>query len=245
MEVLDLKVKNSQKFINFLQRFAPIEVTLLVEMRKDKMLAKANTTIRDVVKYSCVQLDEIFEESTIDKEIKVGIMNIPKLCTAAKYFSDSFNFRIFYDEVNNENVATGLALRDDKLEMTLETSTMRVFTPISDETIDTLTSEDDALSTFKFTKDNQARLSQLLGFDNDPKEVTITLESKKGKLKACCKTFKLEIGETDGEDFKNEIGKKNYTYVDKEDTICYVKENMIVFVSNESDTKTVIAYPLD
>lgn len=245
MESLDLKVKNSQKFINFLQRFAPIEQTLLLELRTDKMLAKANTTIRDVVKYSCTPLEEIFEEGTVDTEIKIGIQNISKLCTAMKYFADSFTFKIFFKELNEENVATGLALKDDKLEVVLESSSMRIFTPISDETINNLTSDDLAIATFKFTKENQARLSQLLGFDSDAKEVTISLESKKGKLKACCKSFKLDIAETEGDDFVSEIGKKNYAFIDKEDAICYVKENMIVFISNESDTKTVIANPLD
>lgn len=244
MKTLEFKVTNSGKFISFLQRFAVIEQSLLLEIKDKKLVGKTHTPEKSVVKYSSIDMEEVFDTTT-DENIKIGIMNIAKLCNAMKFFSDNFTMKITYSDEGEDTIASGINMQDDSIEVALPCGSMKLFTYISNDVLDRIGTTEGAAAEFSLTKEVQAKLSQLIGLDSDDKNLRIAFKSSNGKLKAQCKSFKLAVGEVEGDDINTAIFKSHYNYIDKEDTIAYVQDEKMVFVSSESDTKIIIGEAQD
>lgn len=239
MERTELTVKNATKLINFLQRFAVINQSLLLKIDKGCLFGITNTQEKNVVKFSTIELDEIFDNIGEPEDTKIGILNIKKICEAIKLFKDDeFTFFVIYDRISGENVATGFNLKNDKIEIVLPCAPMKLFIQFQKDILDKISSIEDPKAVFELSKDTQAELAPLLVLDDNKKSV-ISFNASGGVLKAACKTFKMTLASCDS-DVDTAILKEHYAYLDKEDLIAYVQEGKIVFVSQESDTKVVI-----
>lgn len=243
MNKLNLTLKNPEKLVGFLQKFAVIEPSLLLEIDKGRLVAKTFNPQKSVVKYSAIDMDELFEDFDSSIYIKVGIMNIAKLCTAIKFLNEKFTFNIIYEALSGENVANAINLKDDTVEIALPCGSMRLFQYIDDEKMKIIVGSNDSnsqIASFALTKDMQAKINQLTALDSDEKNLKIDFKGSNGVVKACSKSAKIEVGTFDGDNFESAIAKLHFNKIDKEDCIAYIKSGKIVFVSNESDTKIAI-----
>jgi hypothetical protein len=239
MEKAELIVKNATKLTNFLQRFSLINQSLLLKIENGNIFGITNTQEKNVVKFSTLQLDEIFDEMKGVEDMKVGVINIKKICDAIKLFKDEeFTLSILYDAISGTNVATGFNLKNNKIEIIMPCAPMKLFMQFQQDVIDKIASTDDPRATFELTKDTQAELAPLIALD-DNKKGLISFKTSGGSLKAECKSFKMNLASCD-QDVNTAILKEHYAYLDKEDLIAYVQDGKIVFVSQESDTKVII-----
>lgn len=242
MNTLQFKVKNVQKFIGFLQKFSSVDQGLILEIKNEKLVGKTTTREKTVIKYSSIDQEEIFENA-VSETLKVGIVNIQKLCNAMKYFGDEFNFSVEYDQEGigegAVNVAKQIIMNDDNIEITLPCGKLQLFIDIPDDKMDAIASIEDPIATFAMTKDVQAKLNALNALDNDDKMARIKFVVANGEVTAQCKSFKYKLGNAEGT-ISIAIYKTLYNHVDKDENIAYVQDGKIVFVSNESDTKTVV-----
>lgn len=243
MQKLNLKVDKSQKFISFLKRFSGIENSLLLEIENGLVKAKSYTPEKSVVKYSAMPLDEVFSEySDINEPIKIGILNIDKLSSSFKFFGESeFEFILEFDKVGTDNVGTGITLKNNSLEIEFQCASLKLFTYITDDILNTITDTSSSKVDFLLPKEQQAKISSLFGIDSDYSKLTF---NKKGKeVLAEGKNFKLQLIDS-GVDTKADIDlsvfKHHYAYLDREDAIVHIVDEKIIFLSNESDTKMII-----
>jgi hypothetical protein len=243
MGKLNLKVEKSQKFVNFLKRFQGIDNSLLLEITNDNVKAKSHTPEKSVVKYSAIPLDEVFSEySDINETVKIGILNIDKLSSSFKFFGESeFEFILDFDKVGNDNVGTGITLKNSSLEIEFQCASLKLFTYIDDALLNRITDTSTSKVDFVLPKEQQAKISSLFGIDSDNSKITFV---KKGKeVRADGKNFKLQVVDSDvatKPDTTIAVFKHHYAIIDREDAIVYLLDDKIVFVSNESDTRMII-----
>jgi hypothetical protein len=243
MQKLNLKVEKSQKFNDFLKRFSSIDNSLLMEIEDGVIKAKSYTPEKSVVKYSSIPLDEIFSEfSDINEPIKIGILNIDKLANSFKFFGEGeFEFILEYDKVGADNAGTGITLKNNSLKIDFQCASLKLFTYITDDILQTITDTSASKVDFLLPKEQQAKISSLFGIDSDYSKLSF---SKKGdKVLAEGKNFKLQIVDS-GVDTKDDtelsVFKHHYAFLDREDSIVHIADEKLVFLSNESDTKMII-----
>lgn len=239
MKKAELVVKNAGKIINFLQRFSMINQSLMLEIDEKNLFGITNTQEKSVIKFSTLSLDEMFDEISNLEKMKVGVINIKKLCDAIKLFKDEeFTLGILFENISGENVATGFNLKNDKIEIAIPCAPMKLFTQIQKDILARIASTENPRAEFELTKDTQLELAPLLALD-DNKKTAIHFEARGGSLKATCKSFKMRLADCD-QDIDTAISKEHYAHLDKEDLVAYVQDGKIVFVSQESDTKVII-----
>jgi len=176
------------------------------------------------------------------QSVKIGILNIDKLSSSFKFFGESeFEFIIEYDKVGDDNVGTGIVLRNNSLEIEFQCASLKLFTYITDDILDKITDITSSKVDFLLPKEQQAKISSLFGIDSDYSKITF---NKKGKeVHAEGKNFKLQIIDTGVDscpDTALSVFKHHYAYLDREDALVYIVKEKVVFVSNESDTKMII-----
>lgn len=243
MQKLNLKVEKSQKFNDFLKRFSSIDNSLLMEIEDGVIKAKSYTPEKSVVKYSSIPLDEIFSEfSDINEPIKIGILNIDKLANSFKFFGEGeFEFILEYDKVGADNAGTGITLKNNSLKIDFQCASLKLFTYITDDILQTITDTSASKVDFLLPKEQQAKISSLFGIDSDYSKLSF---NKKGnEVLAEGKNFKLQIVDS-GVDTKDDtelsVFKHHYAFLDREDSIVHIADEKLVFLSNESDTKMII-----
>lgn len=243
MQKLNLKVEKSQKFNDFLKRFSSIDNSLLMEIEDGVIKAKSYTPEKSVVKYSSIPLDEIFSEfSDINEPIKIGILNLDKLANSFKFFGEGeFEFILEYDKVGADNAGTGITLKNNSLKIDFQCASLKLFTYITDDILQTITDTSASKVDFLLPKEQQAKISSLFGIDSDYSKLSF---NKKGDVVlAEGKNFKLQIVDS-GVDTKDDtelsVFKHHYAFLDREDSIVHIADEKLVFLSNESDTKMII-----
>lgn len=243
MQKLNLKVEKSQKFNDFLKRFSSIDNSLLMEIEDGVIKAKSYTPEKSVVKYSSIPLDEIFSEfSDINEPIKIGILNLDKLANSFKFFGEGeFEFILEYDKVGADNAGTGITLKNNSLKIDFQCASLKLFTYITDDILQTITDTSASKVDFLLPKEQQAKISSLFGIDSDYSKLSF---NKKGnEVLAEGKNFKLQIVDS-GVDTKDDtelsVFKHHYAFLDREDSIVHIADEKLVFLSNESDTKMII-----
>jgi len=134
---LELKLNKASTLINFLKRFDSIDNALLLEITDGKLLAKSHTPERSVVKYSSLQLDEVFSEySDVKDDIKFGIMSLKKFMDSCKFFGETdFEMNIEYDKLGGELVGTMITLKNSSLNIELPCGAMKHFTQITSDVL--------------------------------------------------------------------------------------------------------------
>lgn len=244
MSKLNLKISQPAKLINFLKRFSGIDNALLLEMDNGFLKAKSHTPEKSVVKYSAIQLDEIFSEySDVKENIKFGIYNIDKFASSCKFFGETeFEFILDYDTVGTDNVGTSILLKNNSLDIEFTCASLKLFTYISEDILNKITDTTNASVDFILPKEQQGKLSSLFSIDSDYSKISFL---KKGKnVCAKGKTFNLTLVEDDllksGSDCELSVFKHHYVFLDREDAHVYIADEKLIFFSNESETKMII-----
>jgi len=236
------KVVSPSNFSAFLKRFSSIEESLLVEIEEGEMKAKSFTPERAVVKFSRIGLNEIFDHIEGPEELLFGIYKMPQLMGAFKHFSGEFEIIINHEKLDGKNIATDIILKspDNKLKVTLECASYRLFKHLSDELfLDNIANiKDDVQAKFSFSKETYSQINSLTGIDTDDKiigfENTDTGVSVKGSA------FEMEVVEGKFDVFSINVYKQHFNLIDSEDVELYILSDKIVCHSNDENTITVI-----
>lgn len=239
---LNLRISSANELINFLKRFSAIESSLLIELDGNYMKAKTHTPERSVVKSSKIELSRIFVDAPeINESILFGVYNIDKLMQTFKHFPEGgVNFVLEYEKSGDGNVGTSIVVSNENLKINFDCASLRLFTHITDEMMDRISTTDSAVVDFVLSKENQNRILSLSTIDSDHK--LLTFDVKEGKVSSLGKSFHLNLLNLENKNGETNISlyKQQFAYLDREDSIAYVSDDRIVFNSIETDTKTII-----
>jgi hypothetical protein len=239
---LSLRISSSNELINFLKRFSSIESSLLIEIDNGYMKAKTHTPERSVVKSSKIELSRIFVDlPEMNESVLFGVYNIDKLMNTFKHFPEGgVDFVLDYEKTAEGNVGTSITVSNDSLKINFDCASLRLFTHITDDMMERISTTDSSVVDFVLSKENQNRILSLSTIDSDHK--LLTFDVKSGKVSSLGKSFHLNL--LDLEDTSGETNislyKQQFAYLDREDAIAYVSDDRIVFNSIETDTKTII-----
>ena len=238
-----LRDNNIDQFQKFLKRFNLVESTLLLEICSNEIKAKTHTPDRAVVKYSSMDLADIFThvDGEIDAPLLFGIFNIEKLSNAFKHFSSDadVDLELTYVDVDGKNVGTKITLRSERLTIDFDCANYRLFTHISDEMFDTIAEVNgDLKCEFNMVNETFGKISSLSNLDRDQKIMRLRVNAS--KLYATGKSFNYAILETSAADCEITFYKQYFNLVDREATAVKIAAEKIVFLSDETKTITVI-----
>jgi len=239
---LNLRISSANELINFLKRFSQIESSLLIEIDGTYMKAKTHTPERSVVKSSKIELSRIFVDTPeITESILFGVYNIDKLMQTFKHFPEGgVDFVLDYEKTGDGNVGTAITVSNENLKINFDCASLRLFTHITDEMMDRISTTDSSVIDFVLSKENQNRILSLSTIDSDHK--LLTFDVKGGKVTSLGKSFNLNLLNLENKSGETNISlyKQQFAYLDREDSIAYVSDDRIVFNSIETDTKTII-----
>jgi hypothetical protein len=239
---LTLRIASSNELISFLKRFSSIESSLLIELEDGYMKAKTHTPERSVVKSSKIELSRIFTDSPeISENIMFGVYNIDKLMQTFKHFPEGgVDFVLEYEKTAEGNVGTSIIVSNESLKINFDCASLRLFTHITDEMMERISTTDSSVVNFILSKENQNRILSLSTIDSDSK--LLTFDVKEGKVASLGKSFHLNLLNLENINDQTNISlyKQQFAYLDREDSIAYVSDDRIVFNSIETDTKTII-----
>ena len=239
---LSLRISSSNELISFLKRFSAIESSLLIEIDNGYMKAKTHTPERSVVKSSKIELSRIFVDAPdMSESVLFGVYNIDKLMNTFKHFPEGgVDFVLDYEKTAEGNVGTSITVSNDSLKINFDCASLRLFTHITDDMMERISTTESAVVDFVLSKENQNRILSLSTIDSDHK--LLTFDVKEGKVSSLGKSFHLNLlnlEDTSGET-NISLYKQQFAYLDREDAIAYVSDDRIVFNSIETDTKTII-----
>lgn len=249
IKMLSLKIKSAQTFSDFLKKFSLIDKQLLLEIKDGKLKAKTCTPEKTVVKYSSIDLDEIFDFNKVDlptEPIKIGIFNLLKLISSFKQFNwDSVTkFEITPVQIENEQFAQSIKIVSDELDMEFACAGKNLFKfIISDDVIAKITDTTTQSFEFVLDRDKLSRIMSLSDFDSDFNLVSF-IGSDKG-IKAKGKSYNLELFKTPVEKSKISVMKEHLAKMDKEACTVHILADKIIFKSSESDSITLIGKTSD
>lgn len=248
---IEFTANNVKAFTAWLKRFSLIDNSLLLEIDQahSKFTAKTYNEERSVVKRSSINFDDAGLTTQPDKDskrIKVGIFNIPRLIkTIEQYGNEEFTLNIDYQEIINENdtqyAAEKILLKNKNLKMNLDCTSLNIFKYISDELFNgTIASLDPILGNFSL---NQSVINKIVTLNNLDSEYKFMLfEFKDKQVYVSGKSYNLLIDDASA-DSNNvmTIFKDQYDAIDIEDYKVSMGEDRLVFISENSETVTVIS----
>jgi len=239
---LALRISSSNELISFLKRFSAIESSLLIEIDNGYMKAKTHTPERSVVKSSKIELSRIFVDvPEMNESVLFGVYNIDKLMNTFKHFPEGgVDFVLDYESTGDGNVGTSITVSNDSLKINFDCASLRLFTHITDDMMERISTTDSSVVDFVLSKENQNRILSLSTIDSDHK--LLTFDVKEGKVSSLGKSFHLNLLNLENKSGETNISlyKQQFAYLDREDAIAYVSDDRIVFNSIETDTKTII-----
>lgn len=235
---MTFKIHSTNDLVTFLKRFQSISNTLLLEIEGDYLKAKTHTPEKSVVKYSKIELSQIFEyEESADSTVLIGVYSLDKLIKAFSHFTgNDVTMRIETETVDGQTVGTEIVLRSPELEINFPCASLRLFTHISDELMSKIASTDAAEVDFVLTKDIQSKIASLGTIDSDQK--ILTFELAKGVLSARGKSYNYSLCNVDNTKAKiaTSVYKNQFAFLDKEDAKTYMSDDRLIFHSLETDT---------
>jgi hypothetical protein len=235
-----LKLHSNGNFSAYLKRFSSIEKSLLLEIVDGKFIAKTHTPDKAVVKVSSTDLTEIFDSVDNTKPVKIGMFAVDNFVQTFKHLGESdVKFEIDSEEVNKEQVATGIKIYNKNLKFNFPCSSPSMFKYIGTDLMKKIVDTSGSVFSFRIDKDTLGKISSLCSIDAD--NDTLTIYSNAGSVYIAGKSFEQELpGIT--VDAKSSISfyKVHYAFIDKEDSEIFVLEDKVIFKSLESETAIVI-----
>jgi hypothetical protein len=249
-KTVEFTAKNVKAFTGWLNRFAAIDNSLLLEIDQTKsvFIAKTYNEERSVVKMSSIKFDEagLAAKVSVDpKRVKVGIFNIPRLIKIMNQFNDEeFAITIEFQEIVNETetqyAGEKILLKNKSLKMNVDCTSLNIFKYIPDNLFTTAIAAVTPLVKFELSKALIEKTNGLNGLDNDHKFVEFKYENK--EIFVSGKNYELLIGESTAKTpAALTVFKEQYSTLDVENYDVNLGEDRLVFTSKDSETTTVIS----
>jgi len=248
---IEFSAKNVKAFSAWLKKFSSIDTALLLEIdeSESQFLAKTYNEERSVVKLSSIKFDAAgftVKPSKDPKRVKVGIYNIARLMKIMDQFGDEeFLFIVNWDEIEGETkefAGINLILKNKKLKITVDCTSLGIFKYVSDELFkDRISAIDEVKVKFDLSQANIEQTNQLSALDEGK-----FLEFKNGaNIYVSGQTFDLllneKVDEHDGTEDTIDLFKDQFNSIDIEDYVVQMGEEKLVFTSSDEFTTTVLS----
>lgn len=245
-KTLVFKSNDVSNFVGWLKKFSSIETSLLLEINetKQEFIAKSYNSEKSVVKYSKISFSEAGLEVTSklsDNFIKLGIFNISQLIKSLDQFrGGEFTITIKYDEVNNEWGGLSILIKDDRLKIKVDCTSLNIFKYISDELFKDVIMQTEEVSSFNFPVNNIEEILSLSNLDKEYKFLEFII--KNGNVYINGKTFELQIDSVlVNKQHVLSLYKEQFDKVDKENYDVTFGDDKLVFNSLDTNTITVLS----
>lgn len=248
---MKIRVTSTNNLITFLKKLKVVDKSVLLELSKDKLFCKVHTPDKSVMKYSAVDVNQVFDEvpdldSFSCDRVKIGLIDVTKLMDCFKHFrtEEDIHLDISVSEVDGECVATELHVVSNSLQIKIRCADLALLSYVADEILDMVHSKDDPTSKFKIYNSDFSSVSSLCGLESNSEELLVyKVNKEKVEISGDSFNYKLNIGSSeitvDGS-AEASIYKSHLNYVDIESSECYVHENRIIFFSEQSETSTAV-----
>jgi len=248
-KTVEFTAKNVKTFTSWLNRFALIDNSLLLEIDQEKsmLIAKTYNEERSVVKMSQIKFDDAGLISTPVKDpkrIKVGIFNIGRLIKTINQFADAeftitIDFQDLVSDAETQYAGEKILLKNKSLKMNLDCTSLNIFKYIPDDKFTTVIAKIETIGDFDLSKTTIEKIHTLNALDSDHKFMEFVF--KTNEIKVAGKAYDLLIGTTKAIDSSLTIFKDQYVSLDVENYSVALGEDRLVFTSTDSETTTVIS----
>jgi hypothetical protein len=130
---MKLRITSIQNLIVFLKRLKTVEKGVILEFSKDRIFSKVHTPDKATMKFSGLDMDDVFETefdwgSIKSDRVKVGFHDIGRLIEAFKHFrpEEEVNVDMDISEVDGSMTATEFRLVSPSLVIRLRCSDLNM-----------------------------------------------------------------------------------------------------------------------
>lgn len=247
---MKIRVTSTSNLISFLKKIKVVDKSVLLELNSEKLFCKVHTPDKSVMKYSSVDVDQVFDEvpdldSSCDR-IKIGLIDVTKLMDCFKHFrpEEDIHLDLEVSEVDGECVATQLQVISNSLQIKIRCADLSLLSYVEDNILSMVHSKENPNSKFKIYSSDFSSVMSLCGMESNSEELLVyRVDSEKVRINGDSFNYKLNIGsdEIDVQDeVESSIYKSHLNYVDSETCECYLHDNRIIFFSEQSETSTAV-----
>ena len=248
---MKIRVTSTNNLIAFLKKLKVVDKSVLLELNAEKLFCKVHTPDKSVMKYSSVDISQVFEEVPgfddlgCDR-IKIGLIDVTRLMDCFKHFrpEEDIHLDLNINEVDGECVASEMHVVSPSLKIKIRCADLSLLSYVEDTILSMVHSQEDALSNFKIYSSDFSSVMSLCGLESNSEELLVYRVNKEQvKISGDSFDYKLNIGPSEIEvqdPLESSIYKSHLNYVDAESSSCYVHENRIVFFSDQTETSTAV-----
>jgi len=243
----NFKIININNFILFLKKFKMVDKSVILELEGNNLFGKINTIDKSVIKYVSININDVFEGELPQTRLKIGILDLSKLIDVFKYFGNEETLNILIDSepYENELIATKISFYNSFINIFIKCSDISLISYINDKIQQNVHSIENFEINFKFSKENFQKLASLTNIDTNPEEfLNFNIQEKEIKIQG--DSFQYQIKDKEINGFKESktytIYKKQFSFIDLEDSEIYFHDNRILIKSIE--TNSIIAIGL-
>lgn len=242
----NLRIINSANFIAFLKKFKLVSKSVPLELEGGNLFGKVKTEDKSVIKYVNIDVDNVFEGELPTSRLKIGILEISRLIDVFKYFGpeEELNVSIDSEPYEDEYIATKIRFYTPSTDIFVKCSDISLLSYIDDNIQKMIHSTEGSEVNFQISKEMFQKLSSLTGIDSNPEEL-LNFDVQEEEIRVRGNSFQCQIlkgqkvnGYTKSSVYT--IYKKQFPYIDPEDSEIYFHENRILVKSLESDSYIAI-----
>lgn len=245
-EILNFKIIEPNNFISFLKKFKLIDKSVVLEVEYDNIFGKIKTYDRSVLKYVKINFNDIFEGELLEKRLKIGILELTKIIDIFKYFDTKqpLNLTINAEPYNNEFIASKLNFYNNYINIFINCADIDLLSYVKDEIQQNVHSTENFEVKCNIPKEKFKKLNSLITIDNNPDELLIFTVNN-DNIEILGNSFKYYLIKDENinnfsSSKKYVIYKKQFSYVDIEDSEIYFHDNRIIIKSIETNTTIAI-----
>jgi hypothetical protein len=257
---LRLKVTNPNNLTAFFKKLKSIEKSVLIEITTDRVYCKVHTPDKSVIKYVEIPFTDVFEgdfnvkvkdgKASSELELlKVGILDIGKAMDMYKHFrpEEEIFWDIEFVRSGSDFVASEILIGSSNLGIKLRCADLILLSYVEDDIIKMVHSTQGAVAAFPLYKSDMGTIESLCNFEYVANElITFVASPEKVEVKGNSFNYKMNITE-DEIKFKTEESvefsfyKKQFGYIDEENSILYIQDNRVIIRSRESNSNIAIS----
>jgi len=257
---LRLKVTNPNNLTAFFKKLKTIEKSVLIEVTSEKIYCKVHTPDKSVIKYVEIPFSDVFEgdfnikvkegkSSSELKLLKIGILDIGKAMDMYKHFrpEEEIFWGIDFVKSSDDFIASEILIGSTNLAIKLRCADLILLSYVEDEIIKMIHSTQGSSAAFPLYKSDMGTIESLCNFEYVANElITFVASPEKVEVKGNSFNYRMNITE-DEIKFKAEDSiefsfyKKQFGYIDEENSTLYIQDNRVIIRSRESTSNIAIS----
>jgi len=242
----NFKIANPANFIAFLKKIKLVDKSVPLEIEGSSLFAKARTPDKSLIKYVCVDVDDILEGEMPPKRLKIGILEIGKLIDVFKYFGpeEELNFVVESQPYEGELIATSIKFQSRTLNIFIKCADISLLAYVDDTIQRNIHSTEGSELSFEISKETFQKISSLTGIESNSEEL-LKFDLHESGVTVRGNSFQYQIiegrtptGFTEPKVYT--FYKNQFSFIDQENSEIHFHDNRILVKSTESDSVIAI-----